>query len=175
MSKSCSKCSAGVNGVEDIPATKLASAVAAAIITAELDKAVTVDATTGAPKDNFFAKNPMAKNAAYVAAGLFLTTMDGDMYQGAGEGMVVYGGYNIISEAMEKAGSGSIGGTLNYIAPQSITGQYGPSSTSAYGINPSVLGTRNRYRVPVYKNNPSAANSKMPKMSKTNPILARAV
>ncbi len=168
MAKSCKKC-AGVSGMDDIPTMEIAAAAVAAIATAQIDKAVTVDAN-GNPKDNFFAKNPMAKNAAYAAAGVMLTTMKGEMYQGAGIGMAVYGLTNIVTQFMEQNANAGVYGPVNYKPPSVIGGKFGPTSSASSMINPSVLGQyQNKYKIPGQQN--AKQKSKMYR----NPMMARAL
>lgn len=172
--KSC-KNDAGVSGMDDIPTIEIASAIAAAIATNQIDKAVSLD-ENGTPKDNFFAKNPMAKNAAYVAAGIFLTTMEGEIYKGAGVGMATYGGYNIVNGFLEKpAASGIYGSQSTFIPPQHISGTFGPSSSSAYGIIPSILGNQYQTRYKIPKQHPAKKEQSQPEKKDNNPMYARAL
>ena len=140
----CKSCAAGVSGMDDIPVNEIAAAVASAIALGQVDKALTVDAATGAPKDNFLTKNPMIKNFGYLGIGVMLTSMPGELYRGAGIGAATFGGYALISGFLEKPAGGAVGSQVDFIRPQNINGV-------DYGINPSVLGQHsnaNKFRIP---------------------------
>lgn len=140
--KKCKTCAAGVSGMNDIPVNTIAAAIVAAIAIGQVDQMVSFE--NGQPRDNFFAKNKMAKNAAYLAAGIFLTSMPGELYQGAGTGLAVYGGFNLAQDMLEISGTGSIYGNVKFIRPTSLSGIKG------YGIEPSILGSneKNRFQIP---------------------------
>jgi hypothetical protein len=146
--KKCKTCSkdAGVYGIDDIPYTEIVSAVVSAIATAQIDKAVTTNAD-GTAKENFLATNPMMKNALYLVGGGLLTSMDGEMYKGAGIGMATYGGFNLVQGLMEQYMPTTNGVTgLKFVPPQSMVGNVPAKQLGLYhipgnsGVAPSVLG-----------------------------------
>lgn len=159
--KSCSK-SAGVYGVDDIPYTTIGAAIASALVTAKLDIAVTENAD-GTPKDNFLAKSPTMKNALYLIGGALLTSMDGEMYQGAGVGMATYGGFNLVQGLMEQYSTPTGVGSLQFIPPSSIgklPGQYTIPGNA--GTAPSILGLNKRQGVNINELSKSKQVQKMP-------------
>lgn len=144
MSK-CKSCSGGgVNGIEDAKYTAVAAAVVGAVITGRIDQAITTNAD-GTKKVNFLADNPMAKNAAFIAAGLAITAfMPGEMYAGLGIGWAAYGGYNLVEELMKKDDvvAGVYG--LKMRPPTNIAGVHGQQNglrtlPGNYGISPSLI------------------------------------
>jgi len=144
----CKKCKgvAAIHGIEDAPFTEIGIAIVTAVATAQIAKAVTTNAD-GTPRDNFLAKNPLALNALYLGGGIWLTSMEGEMYKGSGMGLAVYGGFGLIDGLMKQFMP-----TVGYIPPQAIAGmtlenafKIGPSS---YGIQPSLIADDGRYQVP---------------------------
>lgn len=169
----CKTCrqNAGVYGMEDIPYTEIASAIVAAIATAQIDKAVTTNAD-GTAKDNFLANNPMMKNALYLVGGGLLTSMDGEMYKGAGVGMATYGGFNLVQGLMEQymptSSTSGVQG-LQFVPPSRMVGQIPAQKLGLYsipgnsGVAPSIIGQHPQQKVNIAQMVKPRA-SKMPKL-----------
>jgi hypothetical protein len=137
----CKKCTAksGVYGIEDAAYIEVASAVVGATVMGRVDQMATQD-EAGAPRDNFLANNPMAKNALYVAAGLGITAfMQGEMYKGLGIGVAAYGGYNLVEGFLQPDTTTTVNG-LKFMPPRNIAGVHGLRTLPGnYGVAPSIV------------------------------------
>ena len=139
--KSCSKKN-GVYGIEDAKYTAIAAAVVGAVLTGKIDEAATINAD-GTMKDNYFANNPTAKNAAYLAGAIAISAfMPGEMYQGAAMGVASYAGYQLVQEMM-KPDTPVVAG-LAFRPPTNIAGVHGQNGRlrhlpGNYGIAPSLV------------------------------------
>lgn len=131
--KSCvQKRNQAVYGFEDAPYIEIVSAVVSNYAAKKLDEMLTTD-ESGAPKEGFLTDNPMVKNAGYLAIGVGLTAfMKGEMYKGAGIGLAVYGGMELINSLMNPAVTG-----LRWQPPQNIAGLR--TLPGNYGIAPNLV------------------------------------
>jgi hypothetical protein len=137
MAKKCKTCANdGVYGIEDAKYIEVASAVVGAFVSGKVDEMIVNDAD-GVPKDNYFSNNPTVKNAAFVVAGVALTAfMPGEMALGAGIGMATYGGYNLITELMNK--DATVSG-LTYRRSGNIASIENRMQKDALGLRPANI------------------------------------
>lgn len=143
--KSCAKKS-GMHGIKksrkmSVPYTEIATAIVAGYAAGYLDKMVKFEAD-GTPKTGYLAENPTIKNALGVAAGVALTAyMKDEASTGAGIGLAVYFGYQLIEGLMTPATVAGlaystptfINGNMD-IPGHNIPGNYGYAQPNMYGI-----------------------------------------
>ena len=143
--KTCSK-KGSVSGIEDAPYMLVVGSIGAALVADKIDEMATKNAD-GTPKaDSYLYKNPKIKNVLFVAAGVGATMYAGgnEAIVGAGVGLAVWGGYNLVKGMMTPATTAGLG----YIQPASLGAVHVPGNA---GFSPSNIG---RMNIPKYQQQP---------------------